>query len=62
MKCEVHEIEMEYAGEDPFGGDVWFCQMCADEEDYYVWHNDAWQQDHSERFPELFEDELDDEG
>lgn len=33
MKCTIHGIEMEYAGEDPFGGDIWFCENCHAEEE-----------------------------
>lgn len=57
MKCEVHGIDMEYAGENPFGVDIWFCEQCHAEEEYYEWHNDAYQQDHPEEYPELWEDE-----
>jgi hypothetical protein len=28
MKCTLHSIEMEYAGENPFGGDIWYCEAC----------------------------------
>lgn len=34
MKCEIHRVEMEYKGESPFGDDLWFCQICSDEEEY----------------------------
>lgn len=57
MKCEIHGIEMEYAGEDAYGEDIWFCQTCADDFDYYEMHNDAYQQDHPEKYPELWEDD-----
>jgi glutaredoxin len=33
MKCTTHGIEMEYAGENPFGADVWFCEYCQAEEE-----------------------------
>lgn len=57
MKCEIHGTEMHYAGENPFGGDIWVCELCEDEEEYEVWHNDAYQQDHPEEFTELDDDD-----
>lgn len=33
MKCQVHGTEMEYTGEDPFGHDVWYCEVCHAEEE-----------------------------
>jgi hypothetical protein len=50
MKYEKHGIEMEHAGEDPFGDDIWFCEQCSADEEYYEWHNDAYQQDHPEEY------------
>ena len=34
MKCPVHGIEMEYAGETPFGDDQWHCELCFAAEEY----------------------------
>lgn len=33
MKCAIHGTEMEYAGETPFGEDIWFCEACHAEEE-----------------------------
>lgn len=33
MKCEIHGAVMEYMGENPFGGDIWYCEACHDEEE-----------------------------
>lgn len=41
MKCEIHHIEMEYIGENPFGGDVWFCEFCDDEEEAEFRHSNV---------------------
>lgn len=34
MKCTIHGIDMEYAGENPFGGDIWVCDACIAAEEY----------------------------
>lgn len=34
MRCEIHGKEMEYVGEDPFGGDIWRCEQCYWDEEY----------------------------
>lgn len=28
MKCPIHNLEMEYGGETPFGQDFWICEEC----------------------------------
>lgn len=34
MRCKIHDIEMYYDGEYPFGGDIWICERCIDDEEY----------------------------
>lgn len=48
MKCEIHEIEMEWVetGSEEAGGGYWFCEQCHAEEE-----------DHWEAWAEEFEDE-----
>lgn len=42
MKCPIHGIEMEYAGETPFGDDIWYCENCHAEEEAQFEYEDLY--------------------
>lgn len=51
-RCEMCRYEWDTKVYD----NDWLDEQCADSdaEEYYVWHNDAYQQSHPEEYPEIF--------